>query len=147
MVQTRSRCRLQVEADGIVFLAVCDGHGVRHAQLLPPRPRDARARESRSPRLERHVGWAGGHKKFWRAVRKTKMSTSRLDRRVAASRSLRGYPLCRNRRGRRGELPSRYTKSSRSAPTWRANCQMVRSGQPTGVLIPVVYLFGGEVGS
>jgi hypothetical protein len=22
--------------------------------------------------------------------------------------------------------------------TWRANCQMVRSGQPTGVLIPVV---------
>jgi hypothetical protein len=22
-------------------------------------------------------------------------------------------------------------------------CQMVRSGQPTGVLIPVVYLFGG----
>jgi hypothetical protein len=24
------------------------------------------------------------------------------------------------------------------APTWRANCQMVRSGQPTGVLIPVV---------
>jgi hypothetical protein len=29
-------------------------------------------------------------------------------------------------------------------PTWRANCQMVRSGQPTGVLIPVVYLFGGE---
>jgi hypothetical protein len=30
------------------------------------------------------------------------------------------------------------------APTWRANCQMVRSGQPTGVLIPVVYLFGGE---
>jgi hypothetical protein len=29
-------------------------------------------------------------------------------------------------------------------PTWRANCQMLRSGQPTGVLIPVVYLFGGE---
>jgi hypothetical protein len=28
--------------------------------------------------------------------------------------------------------------------TWRANCQMMRSGQPTGVLIPVVYLFGGE---
>jgi hypothetical protein len=26
----------------------------------------------------------------------------------------------------------------RLAPTWRANCQMVRSGQPTGVLIPVV---------
>jgi hypothetical protein len=24
------------------------------------------------------------------------------------------------------------------APTWRASCQMVRSGQPTGVLIPVV---------
>jgi hypothetical protein len=24
------------------------------------------------------------------------------------------------------------------------HCQMVRSGQPTGVLIPVVYLFGGE---
>jgi hypothetical protein len=23
-------------------------------------------------------------------------------------------------------------------PTWRANCQMVRSVQPTGVLIPVV---------
>jgi hypothetical protein len=23
-------------------------------------------------------------------------------------------------------------------PTWRANYQMVRSGQPTGVLIPVV---------
>jgi hypothetical protein len=23
-------------------------------------------------------------------------------------------------------------------------CQMVRSGQPTGVLIPVVYLFSGE---
>jgi hypothetical protein len=23
-------------------------------------------------------------------------------------------------------------------PTLRANCQMVRSGQPTGVLIPVV---------
>jgi hypothetical protein len=32
-------------------------------------------------------------------------------------------------------------------PTWRANCQMVRSGQPTGVLIPVVYLFGGEIES
>jgi hypothetical protein len=26
-------------------------------------------------------------------------------------------------------------------------CQMVRSGQPTGVLIPVVYLFGGEIRS
>jgi hypothetical protein len=25
-----------------------------------------------------------------------------------------------------------------------SDCQMVRSGQPTGVLIPVVYLFGGE---
>jgi hypothetical protein len=24
------------------------------------------------------------------------------------------------------------------------HCQMVRSGQPTGVLIPVVYLFDGE---
>jgi hypothetical protein len=24
------------------------------------------------------------------------------------------------------------------SPTWCANCQMVRSGQPTGVLIPVV---------
>jgi hypothetical protein len=24
------------------------------------------------------------------------------------------------------------------SPTWRANCQMVRSEQPTGVLIPVV---------
>jgi hypothetical protein len=23
-------------------------------------------------------------------------------------------------------------------------CEMVRSGQPTGVLIPMVYLFGGE---
>jgi hypothetical protein len=32
-------------------------------------------------------------------------------------------------------------------PTWRANCQMVRSGQPTGVLIPVVYLFGREIES
>jgi hypothetical protein len=32
-------------------------------------------------------------------------------------------------------------------PTWRANCQMVRSGQPTGVLIPVVYLFSGKIGS
>jgi hypothetical protein len=32
-------------------------------------------------------------------------------------------------------------------PTWRANCQMVRSGQPTGVLIPVVSLFGGEIRS
>jgi quinolinate synthase len=31
-------------------------------------------------------------------------------------------------------------------PTWRAKCQMVRSGQPTGVLMPVVYLFGGEIG-
>jgi hypothetical protein len=29
-------------------------------------------------------------------------------------------------------------------PTWRANCQMVRSVQPTGVLIPMVYLFGRE---
>jgi hypothetical protein len=28
-----------------------------------------------------------------------------------------------------------------------ALCQMVRSGQPTGVLILVVYLFGGEIGS
>jgi hypothetical protein len=36
------------------------------------------------------------------------------------------------------------TKNTDSAPTWRANYQMVRSGQPTGVLIPVVYLFGGE---
>jgi hypothetical protein len=26
----------------------------------------------------------------------------------------------------------------------RLSCQMVRSAQPTGVLIPVVYLFGGE---
>jgi hypothetical protein len=25
-----------------------------------------------------------------------------------------------------------------SSPTWRANCQMVRSRQPTGVLILVV---------
>jgi hypothetical protein len=25
-----------------------------------------------------------------------------------------------------------------SYPTWHANCQMVRSRQPTGVLIPVV---------
>jgi hypothetical protein len=25
-----------------------------------------------------------------------------------------------------------------SSPTWRANCQMVRSRHPTGVLIPVV---------
>jgi hypothetical protein len=32
-------------------------------------------------------------------------------------------------------------------PTWGANCQMVRSGQPTGVLIPVVYLFGREIKS
>jgi hypothetical protein len=32
-------------------------------------------------------------------------------------------------------------------PTWRVNCQMVRSGQPTGVLIPVVSLFGGEIGA
>jgi hypothetical protein len=32
-------------------------------------------------------------------------------------------------------------------PTWRVNCEMVRSGQPTGVLIPVVYLFGGEIRS
>jgi hypothetical protein len=32
-------------------------------------------------------------------------------------------------------------------PTWRANCHMVRSGQPTGVLIPVVYLFGREIKS
>jgi hypothetical protein len=30
------------------------------------------------------------------------------------------------------------------SPTWRTNYQMVRSRQPTGVLIPVVYLFGGE---
>jgi hypothetical protein len=30
-------------------------------------------------------------------------------------------------------------------PTWRANCQMVRSGQPTGVLIPVIQLFGGGI--
>jgi hypothetical protein len=28
-------------------------------------------------------------------------------------------------------------------PTCCANCQMVRSRQPTGVLILVVYLFGG----
>jgi hypothetical protein len=27
------------------------------------------------------------------------------------------------------------------------HCQMVRSRQPKGVLIPVVYLFGGEIGS
>jgi hypothetical protein len=32
-------------------------------------------------------------------------------------------------------------------PTWRANCQMVRSGRPTGVLFPVVYLFDGEIKS
>jgi hypothetical protein len=31
-----------------------------------------------------------------------------------------------------------------SAPTWRANCQMVRSGQSMRVLIPMVYLFSGE---
>jgi hypothetical protein len=35
------------------------------------------------------------------------------------------------------ELPSRC-KNFRSGPTWHANCQMVRSGQPTGVLIPVI---------
>jgi hypothetical protein len=29
-------------------------------------------------------------------------------------------------------------KARQCYPTWRANCQMVRSGQPTGVLIPVV---------
>jgi hypothetical protein len=34
--------------------------------------------------------------------------------------------------------PSSCTKNLDSAPTWRANCQMVRSGQPTGALIPVV---------
>jgi hypothetical protein len=39
---------------------------------------------------------------------------------------------------------SSCTKNLDSTPTWRANCQMVRSRQPTGVLIPVVYLFGGE---
>jgi hypothetical protein len=27
---------------------------------------------------------------------------------------------------------------------FESTCQMMRSGQPTGVLIPVVYLFGGE---
>jgi hypothetical protein len=27
-------------------------------------------------------------------------------------------------------------------PTWRANCQMVRSAQPTGGSTPVIYLFG-----
>jgi hypothetical protein len=32
-------------------------------------------------------------------------------------------------------------------PTWHANCQMVRSGLPTGVLIPVILLFGGEIES
>jgi hypothetical protein len=30
------------------------------------------------------------------------------------------------------------TKNLDSSPTWRANCQMVRSRQPMGVLIPVV---------
>jgi hypothetical protein len=30
------------------------------------------------------------------------------------------------------------TKNPDSTPTWRANCQMMRSRQPTGVLIPVV---------
>jgi hypothetical protein len=39
---------------------------------------------------------------------------------------------------RRDEMPSRCTKSSRSAPTWRVDCQMVRSEQHTGLLIPVV---------
>jgi hypothetical protein len=34
--------------------------------------------------------------------------------------------------------PSSYMKNLDSAPTWRTNCQMVRSEQPTGVLIPVV---------
>jgi hypothetical protein len=29
-----------------------------------------------------------------------------------------------------------------SSPTWHANCLTVRSRQPTGVLIPVVELFG-----
>jgi hypothetical protein len=29
-------------------------------------------------------------------------------------------------------------KNLDSAPTWRTNCQMVRSGKPTGVLILVV---------
>jgi hypothetical protein len=40
--------------------------------------------------------------------------------------------------------PSSCTKNLDSTPTWRANCQMVRYGQPMRVLIPVVYLFGGE---
>jgi hypothetical protein len=39
-------------------------------------------------------GWVGGREKFQRAVHRSKMSTSRLDRRVAAIRSLRRYPSC-----------------------------------------------------
>jgi hypothetical protein len=42
------------------------------------------------------------------------------------------------------ELNPWSSKEPRLAPTWRTNCQMVRSGQPIGVLIPVAYLFGGE---
>jgi hypothetical protein len=64
-----------------------------------------------------------GTKKFWRVVCRTKTSTSRSDRRVTASRSLRRYPSCRRGRGRRSELSSRCTKSSQSplpgAPTVR----------------------------
>jgi hypothetical protein len=37
-----------------------------------------------------------------------------------------------------GELPSHLHEELAITPTWRANCQMVRSGQSAGVLISVV---------
>jgi hypothetical protein len=45
-----------------------------------------------------------------------------------------------------GVRTSVKTGPRRSIPMYpaRMHCQMVRSGQPIGVLIPVVYLFGGE---
>jgi hypothetical protein len=56
-------------------------------------------RRKRSPVI-RSRAWVGGWlaENFWRAVCRTKTLTSRLDRSVAASRSLRRYHSCRRRR-------------------------------------------------
>jgi hypothetical protein len=47
-------------------------------------------------------------------------------------------PLCHRGRGRAERAAITLHEELPIAPTWRANCQMVRSGQATGVLIPVV---------
>jgi hypothetical protein len=77
-------------------------------------------------------------KKFQCAICGTKSPASRLDRRAVAIMSLRRYPSCNRRRSSPERIAIALHEELAITPTWRDNCPMVRSGQPTGVLIPVV---------